>query len=155
MDGIIKAVCISKEKGTPKSDIGQCELIEDYGLENDAHAGKWHRQVSLLSWDKVEEYRNSFGDNYNEIIKDGAFGENLLVAGIDVAKLPLGTAIYAGDAVLEITQVGKECHSGCVIAKTTGKCIMPTEGVFARVITGGIVKTGDSVKIEYPKTENI
>lgn len=148
MKGIIKAVCISREKGTPKSDIGQCELIEDYGLKGDAHAGRWHRQVSLLSWDKVEEYRQSCCDTDRNIIRDGAFGENLLVAGIDFAKLPLGSIIHAGEAVLELTQIGKECHSGCTIAKLTGKCIMPSEGVFARVITGGTVRSGDYVTVE-------
>ena len=149
-DGIVKAVCISREKGTPKENIGQGFLIENWGLERDAHAGKWHRQVSLLSSDKIDEFK----DEYPEVaIEPGAFGENLVVSGIDFAGLPVGTVIKAGEGVLEISQIGKECHSGCIIARTAGKCIMPTEGVFARVIKGGTVKAGDPVKIEYHKTE--
>ena len=149
-DGIVKAVCISREKGTPKENIGQGLLIENWGLERDAHAGKWHRQVSLLSADKIDEFK----DEYPEVaIEPGAFGENLVVSGIDFAKLTVGTVLKAGEGVLEISQIGKECHSGCIIAQTAGKCIMPTEGVFARVIKGGTVKAGDPVKIEYHKTE--
>lgn len=146
MEGKIKAVCISKEKGTPKTDIGSCMMIEDFGLEGDAHGGNWHRQVSLLSWDKIEEFKRESGGKVQ--IENGAFGENLVVEGIDLAKLPLGTVFEIGDGVLMLTQIGKECHSGCIIAQTAGKCIMPTEGVFAKVIKGGPVKTGDVVKIK-------
>ena len=149
-DGIVKAVCISREKGTPKENIGQGFLIENWGLERDAHAGKWHRQVSLLSSDKIDEFKS---EHPEVAIEPGAFGENLVVGGIDFAKLPVGTVIKAGEGVLELSQIGKECHSGCIIAQTAGKCIMPTEGVFARVIKGGTVKAGDPVKIEYHKTE--
>ena len=149
-DGIVMAVCISREKGTPKENIGQGLLIENWGLEHDAHAGKWHRQVSLLSADKIEEFK----DEHPEVtIEPGAFGENLVVSGIDFARMPVGTVIKVGEGVLELSQIGKECHSGCIIARTAGKCIMPTEGVFARVIKGGTVKAGDPVKIEYHKTE--
>lgn len=149
-DGIVKAVCISREKGTPKENIGQGFLIENWGLERDAHAGKWHRQVSLLSSDKIDEFKS---EHPEVAIEPGAFGENLVVGGIDFARLPVGTVIKAGEGVLELSQIGKECHSGCIIAQTAGKCIMPTEGVFARVIKGGTVKAGDPVKIEYHKTE--
>ena len=150
-EGIVMAVCISREKGTPKENIGQGLLIENWGLERDAHAGKWHRQVSLLSADKIDEFKYEHPD---VTIEPGAFGENLVVSGIDFARLPVGTVIKAGEGVLELSQIGKECHSGFIIARTAGKCIMPTEGVFARVIKGGTVKAGDPVKIEYHKTEH-
>ncbi|MGN1334321.1 MAG: MOSC domain-containing protein [Anaerovoracaceae bacterium] len=149
-DGIVTAVCISREKGTPKKNVECGLLIENWGLEHDAHAGKWHRQVSLLSSDKIEEFKNEHPDVN---IEPGAFGENLVVSGIDFATYPIGTIIRIGEAVLEISRIGKECHSGCIIAQMAGKCIMPTEGVFARVIEGGSVKTGDPVKIEYHKTD--
>ena len=144
-DGIVKAVCISREKGTPKENIGQGLLIENWGLEHDAHAGKWHRQVSLLSADKIDEFNYQYPD---VTIEPEAFGENLVDGAIDFACLPVGTIIKVGEGVLELSQIGKECHSGCIIAQTAGKCIMPTEGVFARVIKGGTVKEGDPVKIE-------
>ena len=150
-DGIVKAVCISREKGTPKENVGEGLLIENWGLEQDAHAGKWHRQVSMLSADKIEEFKNEHPDVN---IEPGVFGENLVISGIDFAALSVGTVIKIGEGVLELSQIGKECHSGCIIARTAGKCIMPSEGVFARVIKGGPVKTGDPVKIEYHKTEH-
>lgn len=136
----IKAVCISEKKGTAKKNIGQAELIENFGLKDDAHAGDWHRQVSLLSYEKIEEFKALGVD-----VKDGDFGENLIVEGIDLAKLPIGTKITINQVLLEVTQIGKECHTGCAIAQAVGKCIMPTEGIFARVLKGGIVKTGDKV----------
>ena len=136
----IKAVCISEKKGTAKKNIGQAELIENFGLRDDAHAGDWHRQVSLLSYEKIEEFKALGVD-----VKEGDFGENLIVEGIDLAKLPIGTKITINQVLLEVTQIGKECHTGCAIAQAVGKCIMPTEGIFARVLKGGIVKSGDKV----------
>lgn len=136
----IKAVCISEKKGTAKKNIGQAKLIENFGLRDDAHAGDWHRQVSLLSYEKIEEFKALGVD-----VKDGDFGENLIVEGIDLAKLPIGTKITINQVLLEVTQIGKECHTGCAIAQAVGKCIMPTEGIFARVLKGGIVKSGDKV----------
>lgn len=136
----IKAVCISEKKGTAKKNIGQAELIENFGLKDDAHAGDWHRQVSLLSYEKIEEFKALGVD-----VKDGDFGENLIVEGIDLAKLPIGTKITINQVLLEVTQIGKECHTGCAIAQAVGKCIMPTEGIFARVLKGGTVQTGDKV----------
>ena len=136
----IKAVCISEKKGTAKKNIGQAELIENFGLRDDAHAGDWHRQVSLLSYEKIEEFKALGVD-----VKDGDFGENLIVECIDLAKLPIGTKITINQVLLEVTQIGKECHTGCAIAQAVGKCIMPTEGIFARVLKGGIVKSGDKV----------
>ena len=136
----IKAVCISEKKGTAKKNIGQAELIENFGLKDDAHAGDWHRQVSLLSYEKIEEFKALGVD-----VKDGDFGENLIVEGIDLAKLPIGTKITINQVLLEVTQIGKDCHTGCAIAQAVGKCIMPTEGIFARVLKGGTVQTGDKV----------
>lgn len=140
--GIVKAVCISEKKGTAKQNVGECLLIEDWGLERDAHAGKWHRQVSLLSFDEVEKFR-ARGAN----VADGAFGENLLVEGFDFKTFPVGTVFTCNDVVLEITQIGKKCHSECEIFHQVGDCIMPREGVFARVLHGGIIREGDELRV--------
>lgn len=140
--GTVKAVCISEKKGTPKKNIGEALFIEDYGVEKDAHAGKWHRQVSLLSYDKIEEFRARGAE-----VEDGAFGENLVVEGIDFRSLPVGTRLCCGEVILEMTQIGKECHHGCQIYQKMGDCIMPREGVFARVIRGGKIRIGDEMKV--------
>jgi TatD DNase family protein len=137
------AVCLSAEKGTAKRDAGQAELIVQHGLKGDAHAGDWHRQVSLLSLQKIEAFRAKGAD-----VDYGAFGENIVVDGIDFASLPVGTVFRCGEALLEMTQIGKECHSHCAIYKRMGDCIMPREGVFARVLRGGIIKTGDEIHAE-------
>lgn len=141
--GKVKAVCISEKKGTVKRNIGEAKLIKNYGLENDAHAGNWHRQVSLLSYDAVEEFRAR-----GARVSDGAFGENLLVEGFDFKTYPVGTVFKCNDVVLEITQIGKQCHSECEIFHQVGDCIMPREGVFARVIHGGVIKVGDELTVE-------
>ena len=141
--GIIRAICISPQKGTEKTNVHQAMLKADWGLENDAHAGNWHRQVSLLSWQKVQEF-NLLG----ACVSDGAFGENLLVDGIDCASLPVGTILRCGDVALEVTQIGKECHQACAIRQRVGTCIMPHQGIFARVLTGGQVKEGDVITAE-------
>ena len=140
---VIRAVCISEKKGTAKKNIKEAEIIQNFGLKDDAHAGNWHRQVSLLSYEKIEEFKALGVD-----VKDGDFGENLIVEGIDLSKLPIGTKMTINQVLLEVTQIGKECHTGCAIAQAVGKCIMPTEGIFARVLKGGHVKVGDSVFIE-------
>ena len=150
--GRIEAVCISEKKGTVKHDVKSCNIIADYGLEGDAHAGS-ARQVSLLSFEKTEEFRQKLKDQggdksrISEKIIPGVFGENLLVSGFDLSSVPVGTRFSIGDAVLEITQIGKKCHSGCEISKVTGECIMPSEGVFAKVLHGGEVKNGDKIDI--------
>lgn len=136
--GIVKAVCISKVKGTQKINVHEANIIEDFGLEQDAHAGKWHRQVSVLSFEKVQEF-NKKGAN----VKEGAFGENLLIEGYDFKKFSIGTKFKCNDVVLELTQIGKECHNGCEIFKKMGECIMPGEGIFCKVIHGGRIKEGD------------
>ena len=141
--GIIKAVCISEVKGTEKKDVGQGELVAEHGLKGDAHAGDWHRQLSLLSLEKIEAFRALGAE-----VDFGAFGENLVVQGIDFASQPVGTKFRCKDVLLELTQKGKECHNHCAIYHRMGDCIMPREGVFARVLQGGIIKTGDSIETE-------
>lgn len=139
--GKIHAVCISREKGTQKEPVDELRLIGAFGAEGDAHAGKWHRQISLLALEKIEEFRNRGAE-----VDFGAFGENLVTEGFDLRNIPVGTRFRAGEAVLEITQIGKECHSHCAIHKKMGDCIMPREGVFAKVIRGGTVRPGDALE---------
>ena len=140
--GKVMAICISEKKGTQKRNVHEALFIEDFGLENDAHAGKWHRQVSLLSYEKIQDFKKKGAP-----VENGAFGENLIVSGIDFKNLPVGTRFQSGDVVLEMTQIGKECHSGCEIYKIMGDCIMPREGVFARVIRGGRIREGDELTV--------
>lgn len=140
--GKVIAVCRSENKGTQKINIGKGRFIENFGLECDAHAGDWHRQVSLLSYDKIEEFRAK-----GAVIEDGAFGENLVVEGFDFRNFPVGTKFKCNDVILEITQIGKKCHHGCEIYKKMGDCIMPREGVFSKVINGGEIKVGDEMSI--------
>lgn len=140
--GTVIAVCASPAKGTQKTNVNEAVFIEDYGIRGDAHAGEWHRQVSLLSYDKIEEFRARGAD-----VENGAFGENLVVQGIDFRSLPVGTRLCCGDVVLEITQIGKECHHGCQIFQKMGECIMPREGVFAKVIRGGSISTGAEMRV--------
>jgi molybdenum cofactor synthesis domain-containing protein len=138
--GKVLAVCISPEKGTAKRNVERAEFMADHGISSDAHAGPWHRQVSLLSHQKIEDFRAKGAD-----VEDGAFGENLVVEGIDFRSLPVGTILECGNVVLEMTQIGKECHSHCAIFKIMGDCIMPREGVFARVLRGGSIGVGDTM----------
>ncbi len=145
--GEVKAVCISTRKGIPKKPVDSITVIQDFGIEGDAHAGKWHRQVSLLSYEAIEDFKKKGID-----IRDGAFGENIVVSGYDLKNYKPGTVIRIGDVVLELTQIGKECHSHCAIYKTVGDCIMPREGVFAAVRNGGVIKPGDKVEIVSPET---
>ena len=140
--GKIIAVCTSPEKGTQKQNVGSALLVEDWGIQGDAHAGKWHRQVSLLSYDRVEEFRTRGAQ-----VEPGAFGENLLVEGFDFKSLPVGTRFGCNGAVLELTQIGKQCHAHCQIYRQVGDCIMPREGVFTRVLRGGVVRVGDELTI--------
>ena len=138
--GKVMAVNISEKRGTQKVNVHTVKLIENYGLENDAHAGNWHRQVSLLSYEKIEEFKAKGAP-----VQDGAFGENLIVQGFDFRTLPVGTRLKCNDVILEITQIGKQCHNCCEIFKIMGDCIMPREGVFARVIHGGVISEGDEM----------
>ena len=148
MEGIIKAVCISEKRGTVKKNINEVNVIKDFGLEGDAHAGKWHRQVSFLSADIVDEF-NEKGAS----VIEGDFGENILAYGIDFKKLPVGTKLICNDAKFEITQIGKECHSHCEIYKRVGDCIMPREGIFAKVLESGTIKVGDKIEVIYPEKD--
>ena len=140
--GKIMGICISPQRGTQKENIHKARLIENFGIENDAHAGDWHRQVSLLSYEKIQAF-NALGAD----VTDGAFGENVIVSGIDLVSLPVGTRLSTGEALLEVTQIGKECHSHCLIYHKMGDCIMPRQGIFARVLRGGDIKEGDEVRI--------
>ena len=140
--GKVLAVCISERKGTEKQNVGSARFLEYWGVENDSHAGKWHRQVSLLSYEKIEAFRARGAE-----VEFGAFGENLVVEGFDFRALPVGTKFKCNDVVLELTQIGKECHSGCAIYQKMGECIMPREGVFSRVLRGGTISVGDTMEI--------
>lgn len=140
--GTVMAICISEKRGTQKQPIEQAELIENFGIKEDAHAGNWHRQVSLLSYETIEAFKTR-GAN----VQDGAFGENIVVSGMDLIRLPVGTAMRCGDVRLEVTQIGKECHSHCEIYHKMGECIMPSNGIFAKVLQGGWIKTGDEISV--------
>jgi len=146
--GKILAVCTSSQKGTAKHNVEKAEFITGCGIKGDAHSGEGHRQISLLSFQKIEKFRSAaISTDESAIIKDGCFGENLVVDGIDLSGLTLGTVLECANVVLEITQIGKECHSPCVIYQTMGDCIMPHEGIFAKVIRGGTIAVGDEIKI--------
>ena len=145
--GKILAICTSPQRGTVKTEVSSATLTPEWGIVGDAHGGSWHRQVSLLSAEKIEAFRKKIWVDY------GAFGENLVVEGFDFRTLPVTSRFAIGDAVLEMTQIGKECHNDCVIKQQTGECIMPREGVFARVLQGGKIHVGDEVTL-LPAPEN-
>jgi len=140
--GKILAVCLSGQKGTPKKNVGWARLVANHGLEGDAHAGEGPRQVSLLPYEQVELFRQKGAE-----VADGDFGENLVVRDIDFKSLPPGARLECGEALLEMTMIGKECHSPCHIGQRMGDCIMPREGVFARVLRGGLARVGDEVTV--------
>lgn len=142
--GRVLAISVSKKKGIPKSNIETASLIENYGIDGDAHAGKWHRQVSFLAVESIEKMRNAGLPD----IRPGAFAENITTEFINVPELKIGTRVQIGsDAELEITQIGKECHSHCAIFYTVGDCVMPREGIFAKVIKSGEIKINDSINV--------
>jgi MOSC domain-containing protein YiiM len=142
MKGTVVAVCTSKKKGTRKRDVGEAELKVDWGIVGDAHADAWHRQVSLLAMESIEKMQ-ALGLN----VGPGSFAENLTTQGIDLLSLPIGSQVRVGEqAILEITQHGKICHDRCAIYYQVGDCVMPREGIFARVIQGGQVKVGDAIE---------
>lgn len=146
--GKITGICISEKRGVQKHFIEEANIIADWGIEGDAHGGKWHRQISLLSQEKVDAFKAKGAD-----IHPGSFGENLIVEGFDFSAMPVGTRFVIGDVVLEMTQIGKECHNHCVIYKKMGDCIMPKEGVFAEVVEGGHIKVGQEVTCILPKAD--
>lgn len=139
----ILAVNISEKKGVPKKGIPEGNFIEDFGLEGDAHAGKWHRQVSLLGVESVNKMKEMGAKG----LCTGKFAENLTTEGINLWELPIGTKLRIGETIQEVTQIGKECHAGCAIRSLVGDCIMPREGIFTKVLTGGKVKSGDLIEI--------
>ena len=143
MDVKIVSLAVSRKKGTRKTIVEEAKLVKEHGLEGDAHAGAWHRQVSLLSSESIEESRNSGLD-----VTFGDFAENIATTGADWKTIPVGTRVRLGDtALIEITQIGKECTNRCAIYYQAGDCIMPREGVFARVLKGGVIRCGDPVEI--------
>ena len=146
--GKVLGICVSEKRGTQKKEVNEAVLKENWGIEGDAHAGDWHRQVSLLSFEKIEAFRERGAD-----VDFGAFGENLIVEGYDLRRRPVGTRFRIGEAVLELTQIGKECHSHCEIYKKMGDCIMPREGVFTEVVKGGRIRKGDAVEMEAPSPD--
>ena len=140
----VVAVNISEKKKTPKKTIPEGKLIEDFGFEGDAHAGKWHRQVSLLAKESIEKAKGMRTDG----LCHGMFAENITTEGIELHTLPIGTKLKIGDeAVIEVTQIGKECHDGCAIRELVGQCIMPKEGIFGIVLEGGTVKENDEITV--------
>jgi MOSC domain-containing protein YiiM len=142
--GRLIAISISTTKGIPKSNIEKAKLIEKWGIEGDAHAGDWHRQISLLTFESIERMKEKGLPN----LTPGIFAENLTTEFLSLPSLPIGTKVQIGvDALLEITQIGKECHSRCAIYQTAGDCVMPREGVFAIVIKGGEIKVNDDIII--------
>jgi molybdopterin adenylyltransferase len=143
-NGIIKAISISPKKGTKKQNTPTANLIKEHGIEGDAHAGKWHRQVSFLATESIDKMIAKG----MKTLKPGDFAENLTTEFIDVPHLPIGSRVKIGkSSVLEITQIGKKCHNHCEIFKTVGDCVMPREGVFARVIESGEIQVGDEVVV--------
>ena len=181
--GKIVALCISEARGTVKHAVPQVKLIKDYGIEGDAHAGHWHRQVSLLSAEQVEAFNQRIacsnaqilekaklttldakesdniaepGETEKAIIEpaiEGTFGENILVSGIDLRQLPVGSTLTAGAVILKLSQIGKECHSHCQIFHRVGDCIMPREGVFATVEQGGVLTSGMPITVHLPAAD--
>ena len=148
--GKVLAVNTSEEKGTKKTNIQSCALLKDFGLEGDAHAGPWHRQVSLLANESVEKMK-ALGLK----VGYGDFAENITTEGIELVHLPIGTEIQIGDSVLlRVTQIGKECHERCAIYYQAGDCVMPKEGIFAEVIKEGEVKVEDEIIIEKSEARN-
>lgn len=136
------AVCISEKKGERKHPMPEITLRCGHGIVGDAHAGNWHRQVSLLPEESVDTMRAPGLE-----LHPGDFAENILTRGIALKTLPVGTRLRVGETVLEITQIGKQCHNDCAIKKTTGRCVMPTDGVFAVVLEAGVVRPGDAIEI--------
>ena len=138
----VLAVCISANKGERKKPVEAVELRENHGIVGDAHAGDWHRQVSLLAQESIDKMRALGLD-----VTAGDFAENITTRGIDLVSLPIGSRLQVGETLLEVTQIGKECHTRCAIFYQAGDCVMPKEGIFARVITGGTIRPGDDIRL--------
>lgn len=138
----VKAVCISEKRGTRKTEVPSITVAVNHGIVGDAHAGDWHRQISLLAEESIDTMRRQGLE-----LTPGAFAENVVTEGIELKELALGTKLKISNTVLEVTQIGKECHNDCEIKRTAGKCVMPAEGIFAVVLTGGIIRPGDNIEI--------
>ena len=139
----VLSINISEKKGVIKTPIKEGIFIEEHGLKDDAHAGKWHRQVSLLAQESIDKMiKMGISD-----LDAGKFAENITTEGIVLHELPVGTRLKIGETIQEVTQIGKECHKGCAIKNQVGTCIMPTEGIFTRIIQGGVIRSGDSIEI--------
>ena len=138
----VVAVCISEQKGTQKHEVPEIQLKIDHGIVGDAHAGNWHRQVSLLAEESVEKMKAVFPD-----IPVGAFAENILTEGLTLFTLPVGTRLRVGEVLLEVTQIGKECHAHCAIRQQVGDCVMPREGIFTIVLEEGTIRAGDTITV--------
>lgn len=143
-NAIIKAVCISEKKGQQKHPVDIVKLVPHVGIPGDAHAGDWHRQVSLLGQESV----NRLQEKISIKLFPGAFAENILCEGIELFQLPIGTKLRVGTALCEVTQIGKECHTDCAIRQQAGDCVMPREGIFVVVLEEGTAKAGDKVTVE-------
>lgn len=141
--GTIISLNVSTEKGVVKKPVDTVKLVVDHGIDGDAHAGKWHRQVSLLAEESIDFMRRKGLE-----LDPGVFAENITTKGIDLVNLPVGTRLVAGETELEVTQIGKKCHKGCAIFQQVGDCIMPREGIFAKVIVPGTVVCGDSIAVK-------
>ena len=141
----VVSVCISEKKGTKKHPVAEISLRPHHGIVGDAHAGDWHRQVSLLANESVDRMRKE-----GLTLAAGDFAENILTEGMDLKHLPVGTVLRVGKTRLQVTQIGKECHNDCEIRRLTGKCVMPTDGIFAIVLTGGTIIAGDEIEEEKP-----
>ena len=142
MTGNVLAVNVSEKKGERKTPVASVTLRENHGIEGDGHAGDWHRQVSLLAMESIAKMQAMGLD-----VKEGDFAENITTQGVDLVSLPIGSSISLGETILEVTQIGKECHTRCAIFYQAGDCVMPKEGIFAKVITGGVVRPGDAVTV--------
>lgn len=144
--GFIEAICISEKKGTVKKQLPTVNVIKNWGIESDAHAGDWHRQVSLLPGESIDRMKEMIPG-----LAHGAFAENIVTRGVDLGKVKIGSLIeFDGDIVLEVTQIGKECHNACAIKTITGDCIMPREGIFAKVVQGGMITVGQHAQLVVP-----
>lgn len=141
--GRVVSINISEKKGVIKVPVNKAEIKIDHGIVGDAHAGNWHRQISMLAEESIDKMKNK-GFNH---LKFGDFAENITTQGIEVHTLPIGTALKIGDCEVEVTQIGKKCHGGCEIKKLTGDCIMPREGIFVKVIKEGTIQVNDNIEI--------
>ena len=149
MSGKIEAICISDIRGVVKTPVAEAELLVGHGIVGDAHGGDWHRQISLLARESIARVKAVLPD-----LADGDFAENIVTSGLELASLPVGTRLNLGGTVLEVMQIGKECHQGCAIREATGDCVMPREGIFCRVLVGGIIRPGDPVSAEIPARQD-